>query len=406
MSIIIIATLDTKGIEANYVRKEVTKRGRSTIVIDCGILGIPAVKADISREEIAKSGGEIMSQLIAKHDKAYAQDAMIRGLVKVVQQLLQNHQVDGVIAIGGAQGTATATAAMRALPVGIPKVMVSTVACGQTTFGPYVGTKDILMFHSVADILGLNRVTKRILSQAAAAVVAMSDCEVGIDPDKELIAITQAGITTPGVMAVKSILEDRGFEVITFHCNGIGGQAMEELILDGTVKGLIDYSPHEISDMLFGGLMPAQSGRMSAAGKVGIPQIIAPGCTDIILHGIQEDLPANLSERACVRHTPTHTHVRTSPEEMWAVAQYIATHLNEASGPRAAIVPLQGFSMLNKAGEILYDEAANHAYLESLRSTLTSDVQLIEVDAHINDQLFAEATVQAFLSLREIYRQR
>ncbi len=401
MKIVVIGTLDTKGPETGFVRDQVAKRGHTPFVIDPGILSKPAIPADVTRQQVAQAGGHELVDLIATGDKHHCQQAMIDGLVKVVVQLHGEGQIDGVVAVGGAQGTAMATAAMRALPVGIPKVMVSTVACGQTTFGPYVGTKDITMIHSVADILGLNRVTERILAQAAAAVIGMASIESVTETEGELVAITQAGITTPGVMAIKERLEGMGFEIIAFHCNGIGGQAMEELILDGVVSGVIDFSPHEITDHLYDGLMPAMPGRLEAAGKMGISQIVTPGATDIRLHGRPEKLPEELRGRACVQHTPTHTHVRASAEEMAAVARYMAERLNEGRGPRAVMIPLRGFSMLNQEGKVLYDEVSNMAYTKAMEQALSPDVELIQVDAHINDRKFADATVDTFLRLRE-----
>ena len=401
MKIAVIGTLDTKGPETGFVRDEIRKRGHSPLVIDPGILGKAAIPADVSREEVARASGHELADLVASGDRHLCQAAMIDGLVEHVTRLYAEGQVDGIIAVGGAQGTAMATAAMRTLPVGIPKVMVSTVACGQTTFGPYVGTKDIAMIHSVADILGLNRVTERILAQAAAAVIAMASVEGGAEREGELVAVTQAGITTPGVMAIKEQLEGMGFEIIAFHCNGIGGQAMEELILDGVVKGVIDFSPHEITDLLYGGLMPAMPGRLEAAGRMGIPQIVTPGATDIRLHGRPEDLPEDLRSRATVQHTPTHTHVRASAEEMAGVARYTAELLNAGTGPRAVLIPLHGFSMLNREGKVLFDEAANMAYTEAMERALSAEVELIKVNAHINDQAFAEAAVAAFLRLRQ-----
>jgi uncharacterized protein (UPF0261 family) len=402
MKIVVIGTLDTKGPETGFVRDQIAKQGHTPFVIDPGILGKPTIPADVTRQQVAQAGGQKLDDLIAAGDKHQCQRAMIEGLVKVVIQLHDEAQIDGVVAVGGAQGTAMATAAMRALPVGIPKVMVSTTACGQTTFGPYVGTKDITMIHSVADILGLNRVTERILAQAAGAVIGMASVEGVTEAAGELVAITQAGITTPGVMAIKERLERMGFEIIAFHCSGIGGQAMEELILDGVVNGVIDFSPHEITDHLYGGLMPAMPGRLEAAGKMGIPQIVTPGATDIRLHGRPEEVPEELRGRACVQHTPTHTHVRTSAEEMAAVARYMAERLNEGRGPRAVMIPLRGFSMLNHEGKVLYDEASNMAYVEAIEQTLSPDVELIQVDAHINDRKFADATVDTFLRLREV----
>ena len=400
MRIVIIGTLDTKGVETAFLRERVAEHGAKPLVIDPGILGEPAIPADVTREEIALAGGESLVDLIATEDKAHCQEVMVAGLIRTLSDLWQKGDVDGVVAVGGAQGTAMATAAMQELPVGIPKVMVSTVACGQTPFGPYVGTKDVTMIHSVGDILGLNRITGRILAQAAAAVVSMASVTPPEVKKGATVAITQAGVTTPGVMAVKSILEQEGFQVIAFHCNGIGGQAMEELVLGGQIQGVIDFSPHEIADLLFDGLMPAHPDRMKAAGRAGIPQVVAPGCTDIQVQGVLEDLPDEFRQRACVKHSPTYTHVRSSPEEMAAIGAFIAQRLNAGGGPRAAIVPLRGFSMLNREGKVLYDEAANQAYVAGLKKALASDVRLVKVDAHINDPTFAAATAALFLELQ------
>jgi uncharacterized protein (UPF0261 family) len=401
MNIAVIGTLDTKGIEVDLMVQTIARFGHMPIVLDPGILGKPTIAAHVTRETIALAGGESLADLLMQRDKAHAQGTMIRGLIAEIKRLYEGGELQGVVAVGGAQGTAIATAAMRALPVGIPKVMLSTVACGKATFGPYVGTKDITMIHSVTDIAGLNRVVRRLIIQAAAAVVAMAavpEEPVGL---RETIAITQTGITTPGVTAVKERLESLGFEVMAFHANGIGTQAMEELVLAGMIAGVIDFSPHDVIDLLFDGLMPAMPGRMTAAGQMKIPLIVAPGCTDIRLHGLPDELPSECIGRPFVRHSPIHTHVRTTPSEMSAVAHWIAERLNAGAGPRAALVPLRGFSMLNRDGEILYDRDANMGYVETLRRELSSEVRLVEVDAHINDDEFAQATVDAFVRLMD-----
>ena len=323
---------------------------------------------------------------------------MREGLVNIISRENTAGNIDAVIAVGGGQGTATATAAMRTLPFGVPKVMVSTVACGQTTFGPYVGTSDMTMIHSVADIAGLNFITRKIIAQAAAAVVAMAGVSDEKAVEKPLIAMTQAGVTTPGTMAIKSRLETKGFEVVVFHCNGIGGQAMEDFIRQGIIKGVIDYSPHELIDLFCDGLMPAQPGRMTAAGEMGIPQIVGPGCTDMRLH-VWLKIPEELKDRLYVRHTPTHTHFRTTYDELYKVGTYIAEHLNAGKGPRAALVPLRGYSMMNKEGMPLYDAAANKGFADALHDQLNDDVILFERDLHINDEAFAEEVVGLFMQL-------
>jgi uncharacterized protein (UPF0261 family) len=323
---------------------------------------------------------------------------MIQGLVNVVSRLYGEGKLDGVIGVGGGQGTAIATAAMRGLPVGVPKVMVSTVASGKTTFGAYVGTKDITMIHSVADIAGLNFITRKIIAQAAAAVVAMAEVKDVAQERRRLVALTQAGVTTPGCTEIKRLLELAGFEVIIFHCNGIGGQAMEELIRESAIQGVIDYTPHEIIDLLYDGLMPALSGRMTAAGEMGIPQIIGPGCTDMRLHEWGA-IPPDLEHRPFIRHTPTHVHFRTTYDEMSAVAHFIAQHVNLGRGPRAVIAPLRGYSMMNREGMPLYDAAANRGYVDTLKKELSPAVKLLEIDCHINDARCAAATVELFIEM-------
>jgi len=400
MNIFVIVTLDTKGEEAEFIHDLILEKGHTPVVVDPGSSGIPMFEADISREEVAIASGESLSNLITRNDKAYIQQKMIEGLINIVSRKQAEGQIGGVISVGGGQGTAIATTAMQVLPVGIPKVMVSTVASGKTTFGPYVGTKDVTMIHAVADVAGLNFITRKIIAQAAAAVIAMAEVDVSSKGERELVALTQAGVTTPGVMELKRLLERNGFDVVVFHCNGIGGQAMEELIRDGKIQGVIDYSPHEITDFLYDGLMPALPGRLTAAGDMGIPQIVGPGCADIRLHE-WDSIPPELQDRTCVRHTPTHMHFRTTPEEMGAVAHYIAEHLNHGRGPRAVVVPLKGYSMMNREGMPLYDEKANNYFLTTLREELSPEVVLLEENHHINDQECAAATVNLFLKLRE-----
>ncbi len=401
MKIWVIATLDTKSAEADFIRKQIEDMGHQPIVVDPGSSGEPGVPADITREEVARAGGVPLDELGKKNDKAYSQQIMREGLIDLIGKSFAEGNIDGVIAVGGGQGTAIATAAMQKLPFGIPKVMVSTVACGRTTFGPYVGTSDMTMIHSVADIAGLNFITRRIIAQAAAAVVAMAGVKVeSSESEKPLIAMTQAGVTTPGVMAIKKMLEDKGFEIVVFHCNGIGSQAMEDFIRQGVIQGVIDYSPHDVTDLLYDGLMPSSQDRMAAAGEMGIPQIVGPGCADIRLHE-WSNIPDELKDRPYVRHTPTHTHFRTTYDEMYQVGTFIADHLNKGSGPRAAIVPLKGYSMMNREGMPLYDESANKGYEQALDDKLHDDVVLFKYPAHINDKEFAREVVKLFMELWE-----
>ena len=404
MKIVIISTLDTKGIEAAFMRDQILKAGHTPLIVDPGSSGTPAFEGDVTRQQIADASGESLADLLKRDDKAYCQRKMTEGLIAVIQQLYEAGDVQGVIAVGGGQGTAIATAAMQVLPIGIPKVMVSTVACGKTTFGPYVGVKDITMIHSVADVSGLNRVTKPIIAQATAAVIAMAAVKLDDKFTRESVGLTMTGVVTPGAMVVREELEKQGFEVIVFHGNGIGTKAMEELVLQGRITGVVDYSPHDVPDALYDGLMPAPPDRMRAEGKMGIPYVIVPGCADIRLHEWQEHWPEDLKNRPFVRHTPTHTHFRTTRDEMAAVGHYVAQRLNEGSGPRAALIPLRGFSMMNREGKLLYDADANMGYTETLRAELSPAVRREEFDQHINDAEFARATAQIFMELYKEYK--
>jgi uncharacterized protein (UPF0261 family) len=404
MKIVVISTLDTKGIEAAFMRDQILKAGHTPLIIDPGSTGTPAFEGDITRQQVAIASGEILPDLLKRDDKAYCQRKMTEGLISSILRLYEAGDVQGVIAVGGGQGTAIATAAMQVLPIGIPKVMVSTVACGKTTFGPYVGVKDVTMIHSVADVSGLNRVTKPIIAQATAAVMAMASVKLDDAFTRESVALTMTGVVTPGAMIVREELEKQGFEVIVFHGNGIGTKAMEELVLQGRITGVVDYSPHDIPDALYDGLMPAPPDRMRAEGKMGIPYVIIPGCADIRLHEWQEDWPTDLKNRPHVRHTPTHTHFRTTHEEMAAVGHYVAQRLNEGSGPRAALIPLRGFSMMNREGKPLYDADADMGYTETLRAELSPSVRREELDLHINDPEFACFTAQVFMELYSEYK--
>jgi len=401
LNILVIATLDTKAEEAGFICNEISRQNHRPILIDPGILGKAPLAADISREEVALAAGHTLSALIETKDKAFIQNSMIQGLKNVVIQLRETNKVDGVISVGGGQGTAIATAAMQTLPIGIPKFMVSTVACGKTTFGPYVGTKDISMLHSVSDISGLNPITTNLIGQAVAAVIAMAGVNLKHKGEviSNLVAITATGVTTPAVMQVKELLKKAGYEVIIFHGNGIGTEAMEEMILEGKISGLIDLSPHDIVDLLFDGMMPAPEMRLESAGKLGIPQIILPGCADMLLKEWREDFPPDLQNRIFVRHTPTHTHFRTTYAEMYAVGSFMTQKLNQGKGKRCVIVPLQGYSMLNAPGKPLWDAHANSGFLDAVADQKNPDVTLITPDFHINDPELAEIVVNTYLGM-------
>jgi uncharacterized protein (UPF0261 family) len=398
-AILIIATLDTKGSETRYLKDLIETNGHQVLVMDTGILDPPLFKPDLSRDEVAQAAGTEIEELIRKKDKGRAIQAMAEGSKKIVQQLYEEGKISGVIGLGGSQGTEIGTSAMRALPIGFPKLMVSTVASGYAQFGTYVGTKDLLMMHSVVDVLGLNVFLRMILSNAAGAMMGMVERETKIDKaKKKQIGMTIYGTTTPGSMVAKDYLEKEGFEVVAFHPNGTGGRAMEEMIEQGILNGVLDMTTHELTDELVGGLHRAGPNRLEAAGRKGIPQVVVPGSIDFIVTGPISSLPPEYRNRKYIAHNPSITLVRTSSEEMKTIGKIMASKLNEASGPTIVMIPLRGFSYPNRKGEALYDEEGNQAFIKTLKETLRS-IKVIEVDAHINDPEFARGAAQRMKEL-------
>jgi uncharacterized protein (UPF0261 family) len=402
--ILIIATLDTKGPETQYLKDLIQRSGFKALVMDTGILGAPPFEPDLSRDEVAQAAGTHIEELIRSKNKGRAIQAMAEGSKKISQQLYREGRIAGVIGLGGAQGTEIGTSAMRALPLGFPKLMVSTVASGYAQFGTYVGTKDLLMMHSVVDILGLNVFSRMILSNAAGAIMGMVERETKIEKkEKKQIGMTIYGTTTPGCMVAKAYLESKGFEVVAFHPNGTGGRAMEEMVEEGILNGVLDMTTHELTDELVGGLHRAGPKRLEAAGRKGIPQVVVPGSIDFIVTGPTGSLSQEYRNRKYIAHNPSITLVKTSPEEMRAIGKIMASKLNEARGPTIVMIPLKGFSYPNRKGETLYDEEGNQAFIETLKENL-KDIQVIEVDAHINDPEFAKEAAQTMEKLLFEYK--
>jgi len=398
-AILIIATLDTKGPETQYLKDLIQRNGFKALVMDTGILGAPAFEPNLSRDEVAKAGGTQIEELIRNREKGRAIQAMAEGSKKIVQQLYREGKIAGIVGLGGAQGTEIGTSAMRALPVGVPKLMVSTVASGYAQFGTYVGTKDLLMMHSVVDILGLNVFSRTILSNAAGAMMGMVERRAKIEqPEKKQIGMTIYGTTTPGCMVAKAYLESKGFEVVAFHPNGTGGRAMEEMVEEGILNGVLDMTTHELTDELVGGLHRAGPNRLEGAGKKGIPQVVVPGSIDFIVTGPASSLPPEYRNRKYIAHNPSMSLVRTSSEEMKTVGKIMASKLNEARGPTIVMIPLRGFSYPNRKGEALYDEEGNQAFITILKENLRA-TKVIEIDAHINDPEFANEAAQTMEKL-------
>lgn len=395
-TIAVVATLDTKGVEARFIRDRIEAAGVSALVIDAGVIGKPVFAADVPRETVAEAGEKSLSQLVSERDRGKSIAAMAEGAAKVVRGLFEAGKIHGVISLGGSAGTTIGTSAMRALPVGFPKVMVSTLASGDTR--PYVGIKDITMMYSVVDIAGLNRLSRRILANAAAAVCAMAEAELpSRAEEKPLIAATMFGVTTPCVNRAREILEENGFEVLVFHATGSGGRAMEDLIESGFISGVLDITTTEWADELVGGVLSAGPQRLDAAGKKGIPQVVAPGALDMVNFGPPDSVPEGFKDRKFYQHNPTVTLMRTTREENAKLGGIIAEKLSAAGGPTAFFYPKKGVSAIDREGQPFHDPEADEAFISSLKGAVGSNVEVVELDNHINDEEFAVAVARSLM---------
>lgn len=410
MSVYLIATLDTKGIEAAFVRDMLASLGVAALVIDAGCLGTPAIAADISREDVFRAAGTTLDEMLRLGDRGTAVTKAAQGAAKIIAGLHTAGGVTGVLGLGGSAGTTIATAAMQTLPIGIPKVMVSTLASGQVR--PWVGDKDVLMLNAVVDILGINRISRVILTEAAralAGIVLFSQLPlVGsplqpapaqtVAPDKPLIAASMFGVTTPCVMRAREVLEAAGYEVVVFHATGNGGQAMESLIADGQFAGVLDITTTELADELVGGILTAGPDRLTAAGKRGVPQVISVGALDMVNFGPPETVPQKFNDRQFYRHNATVTLMRTTADENRLLGEEIGRKAAAASGPTAIVVPLQGVSAIDRAGQPFDAPESRAALFAGLRHTCDR-VVVYELDRHINDREFAEAAARMLVEM-------
>jgi uncharacterized protein (UPF0261 family) len=399
-TIVLLGRLDSKGKEYAYVKDRIIHGGFDVIVVDSGTRGAPQFKPDISREELARAAGVKIQEVVDPTDENKEIQVMMEGASRIAQRLRDSGRLDGIMCLGGSRGTAIGTAAMRALPFGIPKVMVSTIASGDMRRD--IGTKDITLIHSVTDIVGLNRMTKRLLAYAAGAVMGAVAADPGYEVShKPLIAMSSMGGINRAVFSAQRILEDRGFEVVAFHTVGTGGQALEEAVEQGLIDGVLDLVTHEVIDHLYGGYCDAGPARLEAAGKKGIPQVIVPGCLDFIAFSPPEKMPESLRERKVFRHTPEVAIIRANKDEMASTGKTMAEKLNRALGPIVVVVPNQGFSPANRRGKALYDPEADRAFVEVLKRSLKPSIRIVEVDAHINDELFAKQAVDLLCELMQ-----
>lgn len=403
-SVLLIATFDTKEEEALFLKGRIETRGVRVLTLDAGILAPPRNRVDIDQHQVAHRGGLALQEAVATGDKGKCIANMMRGAEILCKELFDQGRFQGVISIGGAQGTEIACAAMRALPMGVPRLAVSTVASGRATFGVYVGTKDITLMHSVADMQGLNFLTRRILENAAGAICGMVESvdENLMKPLGIPVALSMLGTTTPGALRCKTALEGNGFEVVTFHQNGTGGIAMEDLIKEGAFKGVLDLNLHEIGDRFVGGLHGSiREGRLEAAGELGIPQVIAPGSINYAVWGPLSSLSPEWRSRKLIVHNPSLTLVRLSAEELRAVGRIVAEKLNRARGPVRLFIPLKGFSYPDRENLPHWDPEGNKVFIDSLEANLNPSIPIEEIDAHINDPEFIDPVTEAFVSMME-----
>ncbi len=397
-TIAVLGTFDTKGEEHEYVASLIRQRGHSPLLIDVGTLEAPRMKADVGREIIATAAGADMTSITARRDRGEAVAAMTRGAPVVLARLQAEGRIDGVISLGGGGGTAICTAAMRALPVGFPKLMVSTLASGNTA--PYVGVKDIVMMPSVVDVAGLNRLSRQLLAQAAGAICGMVEAQVPAGaPDRPVIVASQFGNTTTCVTAARQILEAAGYEVMIFAATGNGGRTMESLIESGLVSGVLDITTTEWADELVGGVLNAGPTRCEAAARRGVPAIVTPGCLDMVNFGEPASVPEKFKGRRFYHHNAQVTLMRTNPEENAELGRILAEKCNLSTGPVTVLRPLKAISVISAPGQPFHWPEADAALFAAWKQHLRKDIPVIEYDGAINDPAFAELCARTLLAL-------
>ena len=381
-----------------FLRDHLRSFGIEVIVIDVGILEPPTFTPDVTREQILSHIGKSLQQFVSRRDRGEAMLAMQLGLAGLLSEHHQQQPLAGVLAIGGSGGTSIASAGMRELPLGVPKLMVSTSASGNVR--SYVGGSDMLMMHAVADIAGLNRLTLNVLATAANAMAGMCGLPIpNANTNRPLICATMFGVTTPCVSQVRAMMEKAGFELLIFSANGVGGRTMEQTIRAGLVQGVIDITTTELADELAGGILSAGPNRLEEAGSLGVPQVISVGAIDMVNFGPFETVPEKYRDRKLYRHNSSVTLMRTTPAENAALGRQIAEKANKAVGRVTIVLPLRGVSAIDCPGQPFYDREADEALFDAIRRHVKPPIKLIEVDAHINDASFAARLFAEFLEI-------
>ncbi len=397
-TVVIVGSLDTKGKEFSYLRELIQKEGLETLVIDFGVMGEPAFTPDITRQDVAKAGGGDLAHLASGEHKDKAMQVMAAGLTVIVRHLYEQGKLDGIIGMGGGGGTSLTTAAMRSLPVGVPKVMVSTLAGGDVS--PYSGTRDITFMPSIVDVAGLNRISRAIFANAAGAIAGMVKIEKPkMNEEKPLIAASMFGNTTAAVDRARAALEGHGYEVLVFHATGVGGRTMESLIADGFITALLDMTTTELADEVCGGVLSAGPERGMAAAHAGIPVVLVPGCVDMANFWGMDTVPERYRSRKLYQWNPNITLLRTNIEENARMGAMIARAANAAAGPVAVLIPLKGVSQLDSPGGAFWDPQADRACFEAIKNNLKQGIPVIELEHNINDPEFADRAAETLLDM-------
>ncbi len=394
-TIALLGALDTKGAEYGFVKDCIEARGHKTLLIDVGVLGEPVIAPDVTRQQVADAAGADLKKLVADADRGAAVAAMSQGAAAVLPALYAEGKFDGVLAMGGTGGTSVACGAMRALPLGVPKVMVSTTAGGDVS--GYVGVRDIVMIPSIVDVAGVNKISREVFAKAAGAICGMVEASVPAAEDKPLIVASMFGNTTPCVGKATELLEAAGYEVLVFHCTGTGGKTMESLIDAGLIAGVLDITTTEWADELVGGVFSAGPTRLEAAGKAGIPAIVTPACLDMVNFNAPDTVPTKFTGRTFYEHNPNVTLMRTNVAECTELGKILAEKLNAYTGPVTVLLPLKGISMIDLEGKAFYLPEANQALFDSLKANLRDGIPVVEMDCDVNDEAFATACAEALL---------
>ena len=398
-TVALLATLDTKGVEIAYMRDCVIARGHRALVIDSGLMGEAVTTADIPNTRVAEAGGSSLQTLRRNADREESAPIMAAGATRLVRELVARGEIHALVALGGTQGTTLSTAVMRALPYGFPKIMVSTMASGNVA--PWVGTRDITMMYSVTDIMGLNPFMRRVLANAAGAACGMAEVELPDSAAKPLVAVTTVGITTQGAMKAAEVLQAGGYETIVFHAVGTGGRAMEEMMREGVIGAVLDYSTIEVSNEMFHALLAGGPDRLTTAGALRLPQVLCPGAIEVLVFNEPETVPAQYRDRRLVRHSPQITDLRLNRKEMADVGREVGRRLGSTKDDAVFLVPKAGYDSYATEGEAFFDPDADAAFVEALRASVPDRVAVVERDLDINDPAFATEAAKTLIGLMQ-----